>query len=163
MAKVSWQRQPNLSTGLDGRMSGGTSRYGWSRLREFTVRIHFVLFTPFNLSWAWFCSSPSKFCSSLSIYISSPYRQGGANGSIRFDPEINHGANAGLNTALGLLKPIKKKFPEVGWADLMQIASATAVEVAGTLSHHLYEQHEYPPLSWDEDESWGFKTISLLI
>ena len=58
-------------------------------------------------------------------------RQGGANGSIRFEPEINHGANAGLTTALQLLKPIKKKFEEVGWADLMQLASATAVEVAG--------------------------------
>lgn len=58
-------------------------------------------------------------------------RQGGANGSIRFEPEINHGANAGLTTALQLLKPIKKKFDEVGWADLMQMASATAVEIAG--------------------------------
>lgn len=58
-------------------------------------------------------------------------RQGGANGSIRFEPEINHGANAGLTTALQLLKPIKKKYEEVGWADLMQLASATAVEVAG--------------------------------
>eukprot|EP00904_Undaria_pinnatifida_P010831 jgi/Undpi1/6879/HiC_scaffold_21.g09355.m1 len=58
-------------------------------------------------------------------------RQGGANGSIRFEPEINHGANAGLSIALNLLKPIKKKFPDVGWADLMQMASATAVEVAG--------------------------------
>ncbi|CAM9629938.1 unnamed protein product [Ectocarpus sp. 6 AP-2014] len=58
-------------------------------------------------------------------------RQGGANGSIRFEPEINHGANAGLTTALKLLTPIKKKFEEVGWADLMQLASATAVEVAG--------------------------------
>ncbi|CAN0396554.1 unnamed protein product, partial [Scytosiphon promiscuus] len=58
-------------------------------------------------------------------------RQGGANGSIRFEPEINHGANAGLTTALQLLKPVKKKFEEVGWADLMQMASAVAVEVAG--------------------------------
>lgn len=58
-------------------------------------------------------------------------RQGGANGSIRFDPEMQHGANAGLPLAMALLKPVKAKFPEVGWADLMQMASATAVEVAG--------------------------------
>ena len=29
---------------------------------------------------------------------------GGANGSIRFDPEMDHGANAGLKKALGYLK-----------------------------------------------------------
>jgi len=56
---------------------------------------------------------------------------GGANGSIRFSPEIEHGANAGLTTAVKILEPVKKKFPEVGWADLMQMASAVAIEVAG--------------------------------
>lgn len=59
------------------------------------------------------------------------HRQGGANGSIRFEPEIKHGANAGLAVALGLLKPVKKRFSDIGWADLMQLASATAVEAAG--------------------------------
>lgn len=54
---------------------------------------------------------------------------GGANGSIRFDPEIAHGANAGLKNALALLEPVKEKFPEIGYADLFQLASATAVEV----------------------------------
>lgn len=55
---------------------------------------------------------------------------GGANGSIRFDPEILHGANAGLKHALILLEPIKAQFPDVGYADLYQLASATAVEVS---------------------------------
>jgi hypothetical protein len=54
---------------------------------------------------------------------------GGANGSIRFDPEITHGANAGLKNAVALLEPVKEKFPAVGYADLFQLASATAVEV----------------------------------
>ena len=56
---------------------------------------------------------------------------GGANGSIRFVPEIGHGANAGLNNALALLEPVKQACPAVGWADLMQLASATAVEASG--------------------------------
>lgn len=59
---------------------------------------------------------------------------GGANGSIRFDPEMGHGANAGLSNAVVLLEPIKAKFPDVGYADLFQLASATAVEVSS--SHH---------------------------
>jgi catalase (peroxidase I) len=55
--------------------------------------------------------------------------RGGANGSIRFEPEISHGANAGLKIALNLLKPIQKKYPAVSYADLFQMASAAAVEV----------------------------------
>mmetsp|Transcript_9793 Transcript_9793/g.16336 ORF Transcript_9793/g.16336 Transcript_9793/m.16336 type:complete len:323 (-) Transcript_9793:426-1394(-) len=56
---------------------------------------------------------------------------GGANGSIRFAPEINHGANAGLQKGLDILRPIKEKHPSVSWADLMQMASAVAVEHCG--------------------------------
>jgi L-ascorbate peroxidase len=56
---------------------------------------------------------------------------GGANGSIRFDVEMNHGANAGLNKALGYLRPLKEQFPVISWADLIQLAGATAIEVAG--------------------------------
>eukprot|EP00953_Heterococcus_sp_UTEX-ZZ885_P037635 19327-Heterococcus_DN1.PRE.2 len=56
---------------------------------------------------------------------------GGANGSIRFEPEIKHGANAGLSKGLTLLEPIKAQYPKVSWADLIQLASAVAVEHAG--------------------------------
>lgn len=56
---------------------------------------------------------------------------GGANGSIRFKPEIDHGANAGLSLAVTILTRVKKQVPEVGWADLMQMGSAIAVEEAG--------------------------------
>jgi len=58
-------------------------------------------------------------------------KRGGANGSIRFEPEIKHGANAGLTIALNLLKNIKKSHENVGWADLLQMASAVAIEHAG--------------------------------
>lgn len=58
-------------------------------------------------------------------------KAGGAIGSIRFDPEINHGANAGLSGALTLLEPVKEKYPEVSYADIFQMASATAIEKAG--------------------------------
>jgi L-ascorbate peroxidase len=56
---------------------------------------------------------------------------GGANGSIRFDPEIKHGANAGLTKAIGLLTPIKAKYPNVSWADIIQMGSAEFIEMAG--------------------------------
>ena len=58
---------------------------------------------------------------------------GGANGSIRFVPEINHGANNGLVLALELLKPIKQECPKVTYADLFQLASAVGIEVGADL------------------------------
>jgi len=56
---------------------------------------------------------------------------GGANASIIFEPEINYGANAGLAKAVNYLKRWKQKYPAVSWADLIQMASACAIEVAG--------------------------------
>jgi len=56
---------------------------------------------------------------------------GGANASIRFEPEIDYPANGGLAKALNFLKAFKKKYPAVSWADLIQMASACAVEVTG--------------------------------
>eukprot|EP00397_Hematodinium_sp_SG-2012_P066809 GEMP01101349.1.p1 GENE.GEMP01101349.1~~GEMP01101349.1.p1 ORF type:complete len:195 (+),score=33.24 GEMP01101349.1:2-586(+) len=54
---------------------------------------------------------------------------GGANGSIRFDEELAHGANAGLAKAVNYLQSFKKRFPALSWADLIQLASATAIEI----------------------------------
>ena len=57
---------------------------------------------------------------------------GGAIGSIRTTHEITAGPNAGLKTALdSLLAPIKSACPSLSWADLIQLASATAIEVSG--------------------------------
>ncbi|KAA8538444.1 hypothetical protein F0562_028010 [Nyssa sinensis] len=58
-------------------------------------------------------------------------QRGGANGSLRFEIELRHAANAGLVNALKLLQPIKDKYSGVTYADLFQLASATAVEEAG--------------------------------
>ena len=56
---------------------------------------------------------------------------GGAIGSIRFDPEILHGANAGLSSAVELLEPVKEAVPNMSYADIFQMASARSIEVAG--------------------------------
>ncbi|KAE8669569.1 L-ascorbate peroxidase S [Hibiscus syriacus] len=58
-------------------------------------------------------------------------QRGGANGSLRFEVELNHAANAGLVNALSLIQPIKDKYSGVTYADLFQLASATAIEEAG--------------------------------
>lgn len=44
---------------------------------------------------------------------------GGSNGAtMRFAPEANHGANAGLEHARNHLEKIKKQFPEITYSDL---------------------------------------------
>mmetsp|Transcript_44845 Transcript_44845/g.114646 ORF Transcript_44845/g.114646 Transcript_44845/m.114646 type:complete len:332 (+) Transcript_44845:93-1088(+) len=58
-------------------------------------------------------------------------RCGGANGSIIYDEEINHEANAGLAKAVKYLQPFHRRFPVISWADLIQLAGATAIEVVG--------------------------------
>jgi L-ascorbate peroxidase len=55
---------------------------------------------------------------------------GGAIGSIRFEPEILHGANKGLSGAVALLEPVKQACPGVSYADIYQMASARAIALA---------------------------------
>ena len=79
--------------------------------------------------------------------------RGGANGSIRFSPEVTMGANNGLDKAVkylepfkaegegmkGLfleirslkLKPTKADYPLVSYADIYQMAAAVSIEHAG--------------------------------
>ena len=41
------------------------------------------------------------------------------------------GANAGLDKARGYLEKISAKYPNISWADLIQLASATSIEAMG--------------------------------
>lgn len=81
---------------------------------------------PICVRLAWHDSGPHD------ASVKEPWpKQGGADGSIRFDPEIKHGANAGLINAVKLLEPVKEAFPAVSYADIYQMASARAIELAG--------------------------------
>jgi len=57
---------------------------------------------------------------------------GGSNGAtMRFEPESSDGANAGLQHARNFLEPLKKKFPDVSYADLWIYAGLVAIEEMG--------------------------------
>ncbi|KAJ3028056.1 UNVERIFIED_CONTAM: heme peroxidase [Siphonaria sp. JEL0065] len=59
-------------------------------------------------------------------------KTGGSNGAtMRFDPEATHGANAGLSVARNVLEPIKKKFPQISYADLWTLAGVVAIQETG--------------------------------
>lgn len=56
---------------------------------------------------------------------------GGVNGSVRFESEITDSNNAGLAKALSILSPIKAHYPNLSWADVIQMAGAVAVFITG--------------------------------
>jgi L-ascorbate peroxidase len=63
--------------------------------------------------------------------ISDFPQRGGANGAIIHEPEMSMGANNGLRKAVGYLKSFHEKYPTISWADLIQMASACAIEASG--------------------------------
>ena len=58
-------------------------------------------------------------------------KRGGANGSIRFDHELDFVENRGLIIAITLLESVKDECPSISWADLIQMSGALAVELLG--------------------------------
>lgn len=48
-------------------------------------------------------------------------KTGGPFGTMRHASELAHGANNGLDIAVGLLKPIKDQFPNISYADFHQV------------------------------------------
>ena len=57
---------------------------------------------------------------------------GGSEGALmRFKPEADWGANAGLAFARSRLEPVKKAFPDISFADLWSFAGTVAIEEMG--------------------------------
>ncbi|KAF7597292.1 heme peroxidase [Aspergillus hancockii] len=57
---------------------------------------------------------------------------GGSNGAtMRFAPESDHGANAGLKAARDFLEPVKAKFPWITYSDLWTLAGSCAIQELG--------------------------------
>ncbi|KAI9915264.1 hypothetical protein PsorP6_008145 [Peronosclerospora sorghi] len=56
---------------------------------------------------------------------------GSSGGTIRFAPEINYRANAGLDLAVKALEKVKKNHPEITHADLYVLAGVTMIEEMG--------------------------------
>ena len=50
---------------------------------------------------------------------------------MRFAPESDHGANAGLKHARDFLEPIKAKFPWITYSDLWTLAGSAAIQELG--------------------------------
>ena len=50
---------------------------------------------------------------------------------MRFAPEREDGANAGLGIERDILQPVKRAVPEASTADIWTLAGAQAVEVCG--------------------------------
>jgi cytochrome c peroxidase len=68
---------------------------------------------------------------SSGTYSKSDQSGGSDGGRIRFSPEKDWGANAGLDIARDALEAVKEKFPTLSYADLYTYAGVVAVEEAG--------------------------------
>lgn len=68
---------------------------------------------------------------SAGTYCKSTRTGGSSGATMRFEPELGWGANAGLKVAQDLLEPVKKKFPSVSYADLWIYAACVAIEEMG--------------------------------
>jgi len=57
---------------------------------------------------------------------------GGSDGAtMRFDPEITDGANAGLDIMQKILLPVKRKYPNLSYGDLWTLAGVQAIKLMG--------------------------------
>lgn len=74
---------------------------------------------PVLLRLAWHCSGTYDALTNT----------GGSNGAtMRFAPEGDHGANAGLKAARDFLDPVKQKFPWITYSDLWTLAGVAAIQ-----------------------------------
>jgi catalase (peroxidase I) len=68
---------------------------------------------------------------SSGTYIASDNTGGSNGGCIRFKTQQNWGANAGIKYAVDFMEPIKKRHPEISYADLYTLAGVVALEEMG--------------------------------
>jgi catalase (peroxidase I) len=77
---------------------------------------------PFAIRLAWHASG---------TYDVSDGTGGSDGATMRFDPEINDPANAGLALMQDIIGPVRRKFPELSVADLWTLAGTQAVALTG--------------------------------
>lgn len=79
---------------------------------------------PFTVRLAWHASG--------TFDASDTDTPGGSDGAtMRFEPEITDGANAGLAMMQDILKPVREKFPDLSIADLWTMAGTQAIALTG--------------------------------
>jgi len=64
-------------------------------------------------------------------YCASSKTGGSCGATMRFSPEKEDGANAGLDVARAALEPIKEQFPDLSYADLWILSGYVAIEEMG--------------------------------
>lgn len=80
---------------------------------------------PFAIRLAWHASG------TYDKDDSTPQCGGSDGATMRFSPEVNHGANAGLNIMQAILAPVKRKFKDLSYADMWTLAGVQAIKLMG--------------------------------
>lgn len=129
MVRLAWHDAGTFDKDVEGewpKAGGATGR--WLLVNQSINRWWYALHYGFTQTYNWIFFSFSCLLSNYLPNTSNIISLKKA--SIRFEPEILHGANAGLVNAHNLLVPIKEQFPVISYADLYQMASARAIETA---------------------------------
>lgn len=77
---------------------------------------------PFTVRLAWHASG---------TYDKNDGTGGSDGATMRFEPEMSDGANAGLKMVQDILEPIKQKFPQLSYADIWTVAGVEAIKASG--------------------------------
>jgi len=68
---------------------------------------------------------------SAGTYSKKDHNGGSDGATMRFEPESEHGANAGLRVARDHLEKVKQKHPGISYADLWSLAGVVSIEAMG--------------------------------
>jgi len=80
---------------------------------------------PFTVRLAWHASG------TYDKDDTTPQAGGSDGATMRFSPEIDDGANAGLGMMQAILEPVKRKYQKLSYADLWTLAGVQAIKLMG--------------------------------
>lgn len=82
---------------------------------------------PFTIRLAWHASGTYD-----KDHATKDVPCGGSDGAtMRFEPELSDGANAGLGMMQNILQPVKQRFPQLSYADLWTLGGCQAIKLMG--------------------------------
>jgi len=124
------------SKGQAGGVKGGAGYTGLAASKEDYQKVYNAIADKLEANPEYDDGSYGPVLVRLAWHASGTYdkntKSGGSNGAtMRFAPEANHGANAGLNVARDFMEDIHKQFPWISYSDLWTLGGIAAVQEMG--------------------------------
>jgi hypothetical protein len=82
--------------------------------------------------------------------------------TMRFAPESDHGANAGLNVARDLMEKVKQEFPWISYGDLWTLGGVAAVQVR-LFGYFRLSKRDSSHRKWLDQKSHGALVVLMVL